>query len=160
MEGEVIEANAGSWDTAARQGQKYISRHWARLLPATKTILAADGYDEYGRFVAGDDSSMSDVRHLEYALGVLAEAQWSKVPSKKGDEIAGCFMGDDVLHQGSELLGGGFSREPEFIEVAVGAILKHQTASALQSLYFSGGTTETPTSSAIWGGKRLERQCC
>lgn len=150
MEGEVIEASADSWDTAAREGQKFISRKWARLLPATKTTLAADGYDNRGRFAAYEDSALSDSRNVEYALGVFAEAAAAKVPSKKGDRIPGCLAGDEVLRQASALIASEVSTEPVFAELAICAILRKQTASALEFLYFRGGTNEVATTSAIW----------
>lgn len=139
-----------AFDGRALAGQAYISKNWRHLLPTTRSYFASNGYDEFGRFVDTDDAGLSDARHLEYTLGLLHEAVTSKVPSKKGDPIPACFAGDDVLNHAPNLLAVDGSGDPAFVGLAIHALLKQQTARALEFLFFSGGTNEVTTKSAIW----------
>lgn len=152
---KVIKEAAERYVQRAAFGQKAIRERWSRLLPSTRQAFVTLGYDEKRgmRQQSGDDSA--DVESVEYAVGALKEAADAKVPSKRTDEIPAVLNSDDVLHEAANLFHKPEWRDPELVRLAIIAIVNQQTTGALSSLYFTGGSPDTPPSSTFKAVARI-----
>jgi hypothetical protein len=127
-----------TWDVMVKVGTGRIREAWPRLLPRTKDLLTKDGFNSHG----GRDTPLGlgdDTGDLAYSLGVFLEAVKAKVPMEDGDPIPACYMGDEVLHQATNLVLTRQYCDPVFTSVALHACMKHQTANAALSFHSNGG---------------------
>lgn len=134
---DVIAEGATRYDATAATGQAVVRRRWARLEQTTKANLLSSGlYSQRGERLRGDVSEggtlSDDVERLEYALGLLKACVDAKLPFlDKEQVIPGEALAEEVLSAAGDVLYHQHLRDPEFVRLALHAVVKQQLANAM-----------------------------
>lgn len=147
----ISKENAARYEAALTTGRRIVGQRWRAVLPETRSTLVASGY--YSPQGVRQDVEYETgvpehrVEDLEHALGVLGLCNASRLPlvTEKGAPISVEAFTDDVLGAAGELLRVRAWHDPDFLRMALYAVIKHQMANALES------HSPQPRSSAAWG---------
>lgn len=149
----VIEEGAARYRAAQEEGQRAVRRSWTALQSRTKDALSGSGfYSDRGERLdvefASGHRPQDDCEPLEYALGVLKQCVGATLPPRtapKGTPIPHEAANDEVLSSCEKVLVVPAWQDPQFLRLALGAVVVHQQANALSMI------APTATSSAPLG---------